>query len=79
MGNLSDDSEEILMNSVDSDSDNDDVVIKSVELLFIFETKNGKLKIARGLVDSSCSKNLCEESLVELLKGAIVETNKSTN
>ena len=61
-------SEEILMNSIDSDSDDDNTIVKSAELLHMFEPKDGKLKVTCGLVDSSCSKSLCKESLAGLLK-----------
>ena len=66
------------MNGINSDSGNENVIVKSAELLFIFKTKDGKLKVVHDLVDSSYSKSLCKESLAELLKGAIIETNKST-
>ena len=75
---LSNGTKENLVNSCDSNSDNEDTIIKCNKLLFMFQRKDGKLKVVRSLVASGCSKSLCEESLAGLLKGLVLEKNKST-
>ena len=59
------------------DSD-DDVVVKSAELLIMFWLKDRNLKVVWGLVDVGCSENLGEESLMKELEGSVATTAKST-